>query len=37
MSPEAIRNLDALNVTMNGGSTLLNVRCSSRYKAGYIH
>ena len=25
MSPEAIRNLDALNVTMNGGSTLLNV------------
>ncbi|MBQ6710540.1 MAG: bile acid:sodium symporter family protein [Bacteroidales bacterium] len=25
MSPEAIRNLDALNVTMNGGSTLLNI------------
>ena len=25
MTPEAIRNLDALNVTMNGGSTLLNV------------
>lgn len=25
MSPEAIHNLDALNVTMNGGSTLLNV------------
>ncbi|MBQ8810773.1 MAG: bile acid:sodium symporter family protein [Bacteroidales bacterium] len=23
--PEAIRNLDALNVTMNGGSTLLNI------------
>lgn len=25
MIPEAIRNLDALNVTMNGGSTLLNI------------
>ena len=25
MSPEVIRNLDALNVTMNGGSTLLNI------------
>jgi len=25
MSPEAIRNLDALDVTMNGGSTLLNI------------
>ncbi len=25
MSPEAICNLDALNVTMNGGSTLLNI------------
>ena len=25
MSPEAIRNLDALNVTTNGGSTLLNI------------
>lgn len=25
MNPEVIRNLDALNVTMNGGSTLLNI------------
>ena len=25
MSEEVIRNLDALNVTMNGGSTLLNI------------
>ena len=25
MSEEVIRELDALNVTMNGGSTLLNV------------